>query len=391
MDRQTETALREDSAPETPPAEAAARNGMAAAEPAPRGWRAALRRRGTRRLLMWGVPLLIVLAGGYVYLTGGRYVATDDAYVKAGTVTVSADVAGRVIAIDVKENQRVAKGDVLFRLDDRTYRYALERAEANLAQVRLQVEQLRASLRQKQSELQAAKDTLDFQSRQFERSKALVGNRTVSQATFDQARQAVQTAWQNVAAIEQQIAGVLASLGGDANIATEKHPLVQQAQAQVDQARLDLDRVVVRAPLDGVASRVESLQVGQYLNVGAAAFALVSTRVWIEANFKETELTHMAIGNTATVTVDTYPGKTFTARIESIGAATGSEFSILPPQNATGNWVKVTQRLPVRVAIENPDPARPLRAGMSVTVEVDTQYRRPALALIEDALAGAPR
>ena len=392
MDRQSETALREESAPEAPPpAEAAARNGVAVAEPAPRGWRAALRRRGTRRLLMWGVPLLIVLAGGYVYLTGGRYVATDDAYVKAGTVTVSADVAGRVIAIDVKENQRVAKGDVLFRLDDRTYRYALERAEANLAQVRLQVEQLRASLRQKQSELQAAKDTLDFQSRQFERSKALVGNRTVSQATFDQARQAVQTAWQNVAAIEQQIAGVLASLGGDANIATEKHPLVQQAQAQVDQARLDLDRVVVRAPLDGVASRVESLQVGQYLNVGAAAFALVSTRVWIEANFKETELTHMAVGNTATVTVDTYPGKTFTARIESIGAATGSEFSILPPQNATGNWVKVTQRLPVRVAIENPDPARPLRAGMSVTVEVDTRYRRPALALIEDALAGAPR
>jgi membrane fusion protein (multidrug efflux system) len=219
----------------------------------------------------------------------------------------------------------------------------------------------------------------------------LLATKNVPQATYDQARQAMQAAQQSVASTQQQIAGILASLGGDANIPTEQHPLVQQAQAQVDQARYDLDRVIVRAPLDGVASRVESLQVGQYLNVGSAAFALVSTRVWVEANFKETELTHMAVGNTATVTVDTYPGKTFTARVESIGAATGSEFSILPPQNATGNWVKVTQRLPVRVAIENTDPARPLRAGMSVTVEVDTKYRRPALAVIEGALAGESR
>ena len=362
-------------------------------EPSPQGrsWRAVLRRKSTRRILMWGVPLLIVLFGAYSYLTGGRYIATDDAYVKAGMVTVSTDVAGRVTEIAVRDNQRVRKGDVLFRIDDRPYRYALEKAEANLAQSRLQIEQLRASYRQKQSELQAAKDTLDFQSRQFERSRALVGNKTVSQATFDQARQAVQTAWQNVAALEHQIAGILASLGGDANIATNLHPVVRQAQAQADQAKLDLERAVVRAPVDGIASRVESLQVGQYLNVGAAAFALVSTQTWIEANFKETELTHMAPGNAATVTVDTYPGKTFAARIESIGAATGSEFSILPPQNATGNWVKVTQRMPVRIVILDPDPAQPLRAGMSVTVEVDTQYRRPALAVIENAFAGGAR
>ena len=390
MDRQADTALRDGGAPaETP--RAAPPGPAPAAPPARGGWRGLLRRRGPRRLIMWSVPLLIAAAGGYVYLTGGRYVSTDDAYVKAGMVTVSADVAGRVTEIAVKENQRVRKGDVLFRIDDRTYRYALERAEANLAQARLQVDQLRANLRQKEAELQSARDMLDFQTRQYERNRALLATKNVPQSTYDQARQAMQAAQQSVASIQQQIAGILASLGGNADIATEKHPLVLQAQAQVDQARLDLERVTVRAPLDGVASRVESLQVGQYLNVGTAAFALVSTRVWIEANFKETELTHMAPGNAATVTVDTYPGLTLTGRIESIGAATGSEFSILPPQNATGNWVKVTQRLPVRIAIDAADPARPLRAGMSVTVEVDTQYRRPALTLIENAIAGGKR
>ena len=388
MDRQPDTALRENGAPAETPALAAARSAPPRAR---RSWHALLRRRGPRRLLMWGVPLLIVLAGGYMYLTGGRYVSTDDAYVKSGMVTISADVAGRVTDIAVKDSQRVRKGDVLFRLDDRSYRFALDRAEANLAQVRLQIEQLRASYRQKRSELQAAKDTLDFQGRQFERSRALVGNKTVSEAQFDQARQAVQAAWQAVAAIEQQIAGILASLGGNAEIATDKHPLVLQAQAQLDQARLDFDRATVRAPIDGIVSRVESLQVGQYLNVGTAAFALVTARVWIEANFKETELTHMAVGNAATVTIDSYPGMTLTAHIESIGAATGSEFSILPPQNATGNWVKVTQRLPVRIAIDADDPARPLRAGMSATVEVDTRHRRPALTLIENSIAGGRR
>jgi len=232
---------------------------------------------------------------------------------------------------------------------------------------------------------------LDFQTKQYERNRALVASRNVSQSAYDQARQAMQAAQQSVASTQQQIAGILASLAGDADIPTDKHPMVQQAQAQVDQAQLDLDRVVVRAPVDGTASRVESLQAGQYLNVGSAAFALVSTRIWVEANFKETELTHMAPGNRATVTVDTYPGRVFSAHVESIGAATGSEFSILPPQNATGNWVKVTQRLPVRVVIEDQDPRRPLRAGMSVTVEVDTLYRRPALAVIENAIAGDGR
>jgi len=372
-------------------AAAAARAAAAAAEPEEGRLRRALRRRAVRRLAMWGVPLLVVLAGAYLYITGGRYVSTDDAYVKSAIVTVSSDVAGRVVAIAVRDNQRVRRGEVLFRLDERPYQFALERAQANLAQSRLQVDALRANYRQKQAELKAAQETLDFQQRQYERNKALVATRAVSQATYDAARNAVSVAQQNVVSLEQQIASILASLGGKPDGQTDEHPLVRQAAAQVDQAALDLERTAIRAPADGVAAKVESLQVGQYLNIGAPAFALVSAQVWIEANFKETELTHMRAGNAATVVVDTYSGRTFRARVESIGAATGAEFSVLPPQNATGNWVKVTQRLPVRATLLDPDPNMPLRAGMSVTVEVDTQYRRPAMALIEGAAADGPK
>lgn len=360
-------------------------------EAPPGGVRRLLAKPRWRRLLMWGVPFAVVVIGGYIYITGGRFVSTDDAYVKSGIVTVSADVAGRVTAIAVRENQNVRRGDVLFRLDDRPYRFALDRAQGNLAQTRMQIDMLHANYRQKQAELKGAQDTLAFQQRQFERSKALVATRAVSQATFDAAQNAMRVAEQNVVSIEQQIASILASLGGRPDSATEEHPMVRQAAAQVDQAALDLERAVIHAPVDGVVSKVETLQVGQYLSIGTPAFALVSARVWVEANFKETELTHMRPGNAATVTFDTYSGRRFEARIESIGAATGAEFSVLPPQNATGNWVKVTQRLPVRVVIVNPDPALPLRAGMSVTVEVDTAYRRPALALIEGAFAGSAR
>ncbi|MCW5772755.1 MAG: HlyD family secretion protein [Rhodospirillaceae bacterium] len=347
-----------------------------------------MRRRGFKRALMWGVPLLVVLWGAYAYLTGGRYVSTDDAYVKAGIVTVSSDVAGRVVAVAVKENQHVAKGAVLFRLDDRPYRYALERAEANLAQARLQVDGLHANYRQKQAELKAARETLAYQRRQVERNRALLATRAVSPSAFDAMQNQLQVAEQTVVSTEQQIASIRASLGGNPDAPVDDHPLVKQAQAQVDQAKLDLDRTVIHAPVDGIVSKADNLQPGQYLNVGTAAFALVATRVWIEANFKETEITHMRAGNAATVTIDTYPGHSFQARIDSIGAATGSEFSILPPQNATGNWVKVTQRVPVRLVLIEPNRGLALRAGMSVGVEVDTHYRRPAMAVIERAIAG---
>ena len=359
---------------------------------------AAARRRWLRLLLMVVLPAVLLIAGGWWYLISGRYVATDDAYVQADTGAVSTDVAGRVAELDVRDNQLVKRGQLLFRLDDRPFRIAVERAQAQLAAARLQVDGLRASYREKQSELKEAEDTLAFQQREFARQQQLVGQHVVSQSAFDQARNNLDRARQQVASTEQQIANVLASLGGNPDLPTERHPLVEEAQAQLDAAQLNVSYTIVRAPFDGIVTKVDKLPVGSYLNVAQPAFSLVATEnVWVEANYKETELTHMRPGQSATVTVDAYPGVTFEARVASLSPGTGSEFSVLPAQNATGNWVKVVQRLPVRLALVKPDAERPLRAGMSVTAEVDTGYVDPLLARIKGifgfgaAARGAPR
>ena len=336
------------------------------------------RARWLRVLLMIAVPLAIVIGGGWWYLTSGRYVSTDDAYVQANTVTVSSDVSGRVVAVDVQDNQYVKAGQVLIRLDDRPYRAAVERAQAQLASARLQVEGMRATYRQRLADLAAAQDTLKYQQSEYDRQKHLLEQHVTSQSSFDQAQNHLVTAREQVAAVQQQIANILASLGGNPDIPTDEHPLVRQAQAELDQAQLNLGYTVIRAPANGIVTNVNKLPVGNYLATSTPAFSLVETdHPWIEANFKETELTHMKDGDQATVSVDAYPGITFKARVASLSPGTGSQFSVLPPQNATGNWVKVVQRLPVRLEIENPDPARPLRAGMSAYVNVDTRYQSP--------------
>jgi membrane fusion protein, multidrug efflux system len=337
-----------------------------------------VRRNWRRFALMFSVPVVLAVGAGYFYLSAGRYVSTDDAYVKADMVSLSADVPGRVIAVEVRDNQKVKAGQVLFRLDDRTYRIAVERADAALSSARLQVDGMRATYRQRQADLKQTEDTLAYQDREFARQQQLLAEKVTSQQKFDEARHALDNARQGVAAMQQQIAVMVASLGGDPNIPTDQHPLVQQAQAQLDQARLDLSHTVVYAPSDGIVTKVDKLPIGEYLREATPAFSLVSTEhVWIEANYKETDLTHMHPGQEATIDIDTYPDHTFTARVESIGAGTGSEFSVLPSQNASGNWVKVVQRIPVRLVLDNPDPDRPLRTGMSVDVDVDTLYRHP--------------
>ncbi len=334
--------------------------------------------------LMLGVPLLALIVAGYFYLVGGRYVSTDDAYVQAAQTEVSSNVAGRVAEVDVHDNQQVQKGTILFRLDDRPFRIALEDAKARLAGARLQIEAMKATYRQRQADLHAAQDTLAYQQREADRQKRLLGSGISSQAQFDQASHAFDVARQQVAAMQQQIANILANLGGNPDIPVDQHPSVAQAQAEVDRANLNLSYTIITAPEDGTVTKVEQLQTGDYINAATPVFALVSaSRIWIEANFKETELTYMRPGQVASVDVDSYPDKTFTARIASLSPGTGSAFSLLPPENATGNWVKVVQRLPVRLVVEDGDAAMPLRMGMSVTVEVDTHHRRPLLGFIE--------
>ncbi|MDB5988134.1 MAG: hypothetical protein JWR16_3187 [Nevskia sp.] len=331
-------------------------------------------------LMIAGV-LLVAIGTLYFWLTGGRYMSTDDAYVQAARASISSNVAGQVAEIAVHDNQRVHRGDLLFRLDDQPYGIAVEEAQAKLGTARLEIVAGKAGYRQQLAALRSAQDTLQYQEREYQRQQTLLASGISSQMQFDQAQHARDTARQQVASSQQQAASVLAALAGDVDIDPDQHPTVRQAQAALDRAKLNLSYTRIVAPDDGIVTKVEQLQVGDYINAANPVFALISSRdVWVEANFKEDQLTHMRPGQTATVAIDTYSGKTFKAHVISIAPGTGSQFSALPPENATGNWVKVVQRLPVRLEIDSvetgPDAELPLGTGLSATVDVDTGHRR---------------
>ena len=340
-------------------------------------------RQRLRLPLMLAGPIVVLIGASWWYLTSGRIVSTDDAYVQAARTMVSTDISGRVVAIAVHDNERVTQGQLLFQLDDRPYRIAVEDATAQLAAARLQVTALKATYRQKSADSAGAEETLSYQQREFERQRQLASSGVASRAVFDQVQNAVAVARQRVASTQSDIANILAQLGGNPDIPVEQHPSVQRAQAALDKAELDLSYTTVHAHESGIVTKVEQLQLGSYVTASTPVFAIVSDRIWIEANFKETELTHMRAGQSATVEIDTYPGVEFAAKVVSLSPGTGLTFSLLPPENATGNWVKVVQRLPVRLALERYDPDLLLHAGLSVSVDVDTQYRRPWLVWLD--------
>jgi membrane fusion protein, multidrug efflux system len=333
-------------------------------------------RQRLRLPLMLAGPIVVLIAASWWYLTSGRYVSTDDSYVQAARTMISPDISGRVVAVAVHDNERVAKGQLLFELDPRSFKIAVEEAKAMLASARLQVEALKATYHLKLADAKAAEDTLAYQEREYERQRQLAASGVAARSTFDQVQNAMQMARQKVASTQSDVANTLAQLAGIADIPVDQHPSVQRAQAALDKAELDLSYTQVKAAEPGIVTKVDQLQVGSYVTASTPVFSMISKRVWIEANFKETELTHMRAGQSATVEIDTYPGVVFNATVESLSPGTGLTFSLLPPENATGNWVKVVQRLPVRLMLENPKD-RLLHAGLSATVEVDTQYRRP--------------
>jgi membrane fusion protein (multidrug efflux system) len=379
----------ENEAPAQVGARRAAVDSPAARIRAHRSWRLRL-----RLPLMIAGPLIVLLAAAYWYLTSGRYVSTEDAYVEAGRVSISNDVSGRVVAIDVKDNQYVKKGQALFQIDPRPFQIAVEQARANRNAARLDIRAMKATYKQKLADIKAQMATVAYDQMQFQRQRRLLASGTASQQQYDQAAQAYEVARQQLASDQQALANVLASLGGNPDIPVDQHPKVAAAQAALDHARLNLSYTIVRAPQSGIVTKVDQLQVGNYVqgvDTGAAPsplFSLIPTRhIWVTANFKETELTHMRPGQKATVEVDTYPGVVFNGRIESLSPGTGLTFALLPAENATGNWVKVVQRLPVRIGIDDPDPNAPLHAGLSAYVDVDTGYRQPWLGKVEHLLA----
>jgi len=334
------------------------------------------RRRNLRLPLLLLAPLVAVVLGLYFYLSGGRYEATDNGYIQSGLVSVSANVNGPVVAIAVRNNQRVHAGDVLFRIDPAPYQASVDEAAAQLAAAKTQVASVRASYREGEAALQAGRDRLNYAIREAARQKALLAEGISSQNQYDQAALAVQTARQQIETSVQQNAGVAATLTGNVAAPTDRQPSVQRAQAALERARLNLGYTVVRAAQDGVVTKVDQLQIGSYVTAAKPVFTLAGTRLWVEANFKEDQLNHMRVGQRATFKVDAFPSLKLTGRVASFSPGTGNSFALLPPENATGNWVKVVQRLPIEFSIDSVPRDIPLHAGLSVEATVDTGYQR---------------
>jgi membrane fusion protein (multidrug efflux system) len=333
-----------------------------------------------RLILLVVIPMVAVVGGGTMYLKGGRYVETDNAYVKADKIPVSAEVSGTVAEVLVQENQAVKAGQLLFRLDPVPFQVAEARAAAKLAQARTDLAALKASYREKQAEIAIARTKLSFAMKERRRQADLAAKNFISAAKLDEATQGSDLAAQQITVIEQDLRRIAESLGGGADIPVERHPSYLSALAELDQARLDLSRTEIRASLSGNVGKPPKL--GQHVTAGGIAMALVvSNDPWIEANFLETDLTHVHPGQSVVIHVDTYPNRVWQGTVDSMSPATGAEFSVIPAQNATGNWVKITQRLPVRIKLAPDSDMTQLRAGLSATVEIDTGHRRQLLGL----------
>ncbi|HEY5930728.1 MAG TPA: HlyD family secretion protein [Burkholderiales bacterium] len=328
--------------------------------------------RAVRVLLLVVVPVIAVLGGLYIYATGGQEVETDNAYVKANIVAISSTITGKVIETLVQDNQQVETGAVLFRLDPEPYQIAVTGARAQMEVVRSDVQQLRAEYRATLQEAAEGRERIEFLTRQFERQERLKEKGMTRGDTYDEAHHNLEAAKRRLDSIREKTNRVLAAMSGDPNQPVERMPRYVEARAAYDAAMLDLSRAQIKAPVAGVISNMK-LRAGEFVEKGAPMFSLIEAGPpWIEANFKETQLTHMVVGQRAVVVADAYPDHEWPAAVDTIAPATGAEFAVLPPQNATGNWVKVVQRVPVRIKVEQPAGQPQLRAGMTVSVTVDT-------------------
>jgi membrane fusion protein, multidrug efflux system len=351
-----------------------------------------LRTLSLRATLMLVVPAVVAVIGLFFYLTSGRYISTDNAYVGAQKVLITPEVSGKVVNIAVVEGQSLKMGDELFSIDAAPYRFAAQEADSRLARVRSEFDNLKSAYASLAKQIELAQQSVAANQADFDRKTSLLNNRISTPSDLDKSRVALVAAKAQLEQLQQQEATVRNQLLGNPGLALEQYPQFIEATVALDRAKRDLVNTVLRAPIDGIATQVTSIQMGRYLTAGMSVFSIIATDVvWVEANPKETDLTYVRPGQAVTITVDAFPSRHWTGKVAAISPGTGAQFSILPPQNAAGNWVKVVQRVPVRVEFAPGQDLRRLRSGMSAYIEIDTgRIGRVASLFGSSAIAEGP-
>jgi membrane fusion protein (multidrug efflux system) len=341
-------------------------------------------RRYRRFLLLVVLPLAAVIGGVVFYLNGGRYVGTDDTYVGAQKVLITPDISGRIDRVVVKEGQLVHHGDVLFEIDPIPFRLAVDRAKAAVEQAKMSYSNLGANIKIYDEMADLMKQSIDLKQRDVERKSTLAKSSFGSQLDLDNSTNSAITVRAELAFVLQQRSSSLTQLLGNPNLALDDFPPYYQAQAALAQAQRDLDHTEMRAPIDGIATLVDQIQLGRFVMAGSPVFTVIDiAKPWVDSNLKESDLTHVAVGQAVEIDVDAFPDHTFKGTVGSLSPGTGAQFSILPPQNATGNFVKVVQRVPVRIYFDKDDPfVKKLKAGMSAYATIDTGHKRTLAGLL---------
>jgi len=334
-------------------------------------------RKRLRTILLVGLPALAIVIGLGLYLSGGRYVSTDNAYVGAQKVLITPDISGKILHVAVREGQHVNPGDELFTLDREPFALALQQAKARLDTARSNYDKLKTNLKSLDILADLAKKNVDLKQRDVDRKSKLVASQAGSQADVDTAASALVTAQLQAEFTVQQRDSTLNQLLGNPDLPLAQFPEYAQAKAALDNAQRDFDHTIVRAPMSGTATQVDNIQLGRFISAGTPVLSVIDDQApWVDANPKETDITYLRVGQKATLDIDSFPDHTFTGTVVAVSPGTGAQFSILPPQNATGNWVKVVQRVPVRIAFDKSEDTQLLRSGMSVNVEIDTGHSR---------------
>ena len=366
---------------------------LAPAETEPATARTAPRRRGLLRfLLLIAVPLAAAVAAVQIYLAGGGTITTDNAFVGAQKVLITPDISGKIARIIVREGQRVAPGDVLFEIDPTPFQLAARRAETRVATARTEFAKLKSNLHALERQIALAQDSVTIRQNEVDRKSELLTRRAGSQADVDTATWNLMAAKTQLEQLRQRAATTRNELLDNPDLPVEQYPDYVQAASALEQARRDLAHTVLRAPLAGTATQVNSIQLGRHITAGTPVFSIIDDRnPWIDANPKETDITDLRIGQPVTIDVDTFPDRSLRGTVVAVSPGTGAQFAILPPQNASGNWVKVVQRVPVRIAFDEGQDLSRLRAGMSVYVSIATGRKRTLASLLGLSSASAPR